>query len=217
MINAEAAGPVILAETDGGTSTGFTSDPEPMTPERRGSFSLTRGRRGSKSRVLSQARPIVVPPAEKDETRDSLDGPILQGPKSPSSSKIKVFSPALAGLLVYTVGVKCRGINKKEHYAVEHMFSLSERKMDKMLREGSMHYAGVGDAEHTNIDGGPSGGMLDLIKHTQTHLVRTYPKGTRLKSTNYIPHRYWAAGAQLVAINWQTSGKILRLSSGNNH
>jgi hypothetical protein len=213
MINTEATGPVILAETDGGTSTGFTSDPEPMTPERRGSFSLTRGQRGKPT----PAKPIVVPPADKDATRDSLDGPILPGPRSPSSSKTKIFSPALADLLVYTVGVKCRGINKKEHYAVEHMFSLSEKKMDKMLKEGSMYYAAVDDVEHANIDGGVSGGMLDLIKHTQTHLVRTYPKGTRLNSTNYIPHRYWAAGAQLVAINWQTSGKILPLFRRSNH
>lgn len=96
------------------------------------------------------------------------------------------MSVALAALLVYTVGVKCRGINKKEEYAPEHMFSLSENALNKMLRFN----------------------MWDLIKHTKTHLVRTYPKGTRLRSTNYHPHRFWAAGAQLVAINMQTSGKF---------
>ena len=91
---------------------------------------------------------------------------------------------ALVALLVYTVGVKCRGINKKEEYAPEHVFSLSENIANKMLRFN----------------------MWDLIKHTKTHVVRTYPKGLRLNSTNYEPHRFWAAGAQLVAINWQTFG-----------
>ncbi|OJA15472.1 hypothetical protein AZE42_12919 [Rhizopogon vesiculosus] len=47
-------------------------------------------------------------------------------------------------------------------------------------------------------------GMIDLIKHNRSHLVRVYPKGLRLNSSNYLPHRYWAAGAQLIAINWQT-------------
>lgn len=96
------------------------------------------------------------------------------------------MSPALLTLLVYTVGVKFRGINKKEEsqYAPEHVFSLSENTANKQLRFG----------------------MWDLIKHAKTHLVRTYPKGTRLSSTNYEPHRFWAAGAQLVAINWQTFG-----------
>ncbi|CAA7263434.1 unnamed protein product [Cyclocybe aegerita] len=94
------------------------------------------------------------------------------------------MSMALVALLVYTVGVKCRGLNKKEEYAPEHVFSLSENVLNKTLRFGN--------------------GMWDLIKHTKGHLVRTYPKGTRLSSTNYEPHRFWAAGAQLVAINWQT-------------
>ena len=101
------------------------------------------------------------------------------------------MSPALVALLVYTVGVKCRGINKKEEYAPVHMFSLSENAANKMLKFG----------------------MMDLIKHTRTHMVRTYPKGMRVSSTNYEPHRFWCAGAQLVAMNWQTFGMLFRLSS----
>ncbi len=98
------------------------------------------------------------------------------------------MSSNLLNLLVYTVGVKCRGINKKEEYAPEHMFSLSENAVNKMIK---------------------SGAMMDLIKHTRGHLVRIYPKGMRLSSSNYEPHRYWSAGAQLVALNWQTFGKSL--------
>ncbi|KAJ7766326.1 1-phosphatidylinositol-4,5-bisphosphate phosphodiesterase 1 [Mycena maculata] len=107
--------------------------------------------------------------------------------KSPSStsdpSKTPKMSFALLALLVYTVGVKYRGINKKEAYAPQHMFSLSENTATKIIK---------------------SGAVLDVIKHTRTHLVRIYPKGTRLKSSNYEPHGYWSAGAQLVALNWQT-------------
>ncbi|KAI0305117.1 1-phosphatidylinositol-4,5-bisphosphate phosphodiesterase 1 [Multifurca ochricompacta] len=101
-----------------------------------------------------------------------------------SASKMKVrMSKSLVSMLVYTVGVKCRGINKKERYAPEHMFSLSENTANKMFKRD---------------------GMLDLIKHNRTHLVRLYPKGMRVTSTNYEPHRYWSAGVQLVALNWQT-------------
>ncbi|KAF9069676.1 PLC-like phosphodiesterase [Rhodocollybia butyracea] len=98
-----------------------------------------------------------------------------------SKAKPKM-SPDLLSLLVYTVGVKYRGINKKEMYKPEEMFSLSEKMANKMLKVG----------------------MIDLIKHTRDHLVRIYPRGTRVRSTNYEPHRYWSAGTQLVAINWQT-------------
>ncbi|CDO77451.1 hypothetical protein BN946_scf184857.g58 [Trametes cinnabarina] len=108
---------------------------------------------------------------------------IPQSPPVPSQQPPKAkMSMELVSLLVYTVGVKCRGLNKKEKYAPEHVFSLSEKTANKVLKEG----------------------MMDLIKHNRTHLVRTYPKGTRIGSTNYEPHRYWSAGCQLVAINWQT-------------
>ncbi|KAJ7448275.1 1-phosphatidylinositol-4,5-bisphosphate phosphodiesterase 1 [Mycena galericulata] len=104
-------------------------------------------------------------------------------PRANSDLSKPKMSFALLALLVYTVGVKYRGINKKEEYAPQHMFSLSENTANKMIR---------------------SGAVLDVIKHNRTHLVRIYPKGTRLKSSNYLPHGYWSAGAQLVAINWQT-------------
>lgn len=111
-------------------------------------------------------------------------------PTSPHASDSGRAKPkmslALVSLLVYTIGVKCRGINKKEEYAPEHMFSLSENMANKMLK----------------------GNMMDLIKHTRGHLVRTYPKGLRLNSTNYEPHRYWSGGVQLVALNWQTFGML---------
>jgi phosphatidylinositol phospholipase C delta len=108
-----------------------------------------------------------------------------QGP-----TKVKV-SLKLAALLVYTVGVKCHGINKKEVYAPEHMFSLSETTANKIVKQN----------------------MMDFIKHNRTHLVRIYPKGLRLNSSNYEPHRFWSAGAHLVAINWQTYGGAIHWST----
>ncbi|KAL0577534.1 hypothetical protein V5O48_004475 [Marasmius crinis-equi] len=87
----------------------------------------------------------------------------------------------LLSLVVYTVGVKCRGFNGHS-YAPEHIFSLSENSANKYMK----------------------GSMKDIIKHTQNHMVRVYPKGTRVSSSNYEPHKFWATGAQVVALNWQT-------------
>ncbi|KAG6827962.1 hypothetical protein H0H92_009820 [Tricholoma furcatifolium] len=129
--------------------------------------------------ALSNSPPSITRPPAGALTSSSAPVPI---PPSSSSQKQKM-SGRLLSLLVYTVGVKCRGINKKEVYAPEHMFSLSENSANRMLKMG---------------------GMQDLIKHCRTHLVRIYPKGTRVTSSNYEPHRYWSAGTQLVAINWQT-------------
>ncbi|KAJ7059156.1 phosphoinositide-specific phospholipase C [Mycena amicta] len=121
--------------------------------------------------------PLSRPPSASGSGSDS-------GSQSSKRAQPKI-SPKLLTLLVYTVGVKYRGINKKEEYAPEHMFSLSETTANKLVRL-------------------TSGAVLDLVKHSRTHLVRVYPRGTRLNSSNYLPHTYWSGGAQLVAINWQT-------------
>ena len=94
------------------------------------------------------------------------------------------MSQELAKLLVYTVGVKGRGFNKKESYPATHVVSLSESNLSKMLRDDATRQ--------------------DFVSHNRTHLVRAYPRGRRLTSTNFVPHHMWSAGIQLVALNWQT-------------
>ncbi|TCD60361.1 Phospholipase C [Steccherinum ochraceum] len=130
--------------------------------------SVRTSRRNSSSGLVGSPPKPTLAPSNTDVAKAQKD-------------KVKM-SFELVALLVYTVGVKCRGINKKEVYAPEHVFSLSENTANRILKQG----------------------MMDLIKHNRTHLVRTYPKGMRIGSTNYEPHRYWSAGCQLVALNWQT-------------
>ncbi|WFD33455.1 phosphoinositide phospholipase C [Malassezia cuniculi] len=120
----------------------------------------------SDTTLLAQAKSLVR------QMRTNEDAPLM--------------APSLTSLLVYTVGVRCRGINKKEQYLPEHIFSLSERKANRMLLIGA----------------------YDLAKHNLTHLTRVYPSMASIdrvhRSANFSPINYWAAGCQLVALNWQT-------------
>ncbi|CAG5094933.1 Oidioi.mRNA.OKI2018_I69.XSR.g13951.t1.cds [Oikopleura dioica] len=47
----------------------------------------------------------------------------------------------------------------------------------------------------------------DFIKHTSKELVRIYPNGSRIQSTNYDPLPFWAHGCQVVALNYQYDGE----------
>ncbi|XP_052177231.1 phosphoinositide phospholipase C 2-like isoform X2 [Diospyros lotus] len=49
----------------------------------------------------------------------------------------------------------------------------------------------------------------DIIRFTQVYLLRVYPKGTRLLSSNYDPMVGWTHGAQMVAFNMQGYGHHL--------
>lgn len=92
------------------------------------------------------------------------------------------MSLSLAALIVYTVGVKWRGLNKKEQYGASHVISLGERRALKTIKEAK----------------------TDLVAHCRTHIIRAYPAGTRFTSSNYFPLPFWAVGVQMVALNWQT-------------
>lgn len=52
-----------------------------------------------------------------------------------------------------------------------------------------------------------------VVRFTQKNLLRIYPKGTRVTSSNYNPLRGWIHGAQMVALNMQVLHNY-ELSSG---
>lgn len=143
----------------------------------------------SSASVAGRRNSFRKPPARSS----SLDSNSGQQPgdtggmthKSDSKPQSKTtIIPELAALMVYTAGVKYQGFSKLVEYKTTEMFSVSEKVANKLLRSS------------------PS----DFIKHNRTHLSRVYPQGTRLSSSNYLPHQYWAMGCQLVSLNWQTYG-----------
>lgn len=136
------------------------------------------------SSTITGSELSVSPPAMPSMLSPPTLGPPT--PTLPTKPKDMAMSHALASLLVYTIGVKARGFNKKEKYAATHVISLGESRLAKMLRDEATRQ--------------------DFVAHNRAHLTRAYPKGSRLTSSNFAPHHMWAAGVQLVALNWQTFG-----------
>ncbi|KAK7851239.1 phosphoinositide phospholipase c 6 [Quercus suber] len=54
----------------------------------------------------------------------------------------------------------------------------------------------------------------DEVEFTQRNLLRVYPKGMRLDSSNYDPMLGWSHGAQMVALNMQGHAKFLWIMKG---
>ncbi|KPJ20609.1 1-phosphatidylinositol-4,5-bisphosphate phosphodiesterase epsilon-1 [Papilio xuthus] len=54
---------------------------------------------------------------------------------------------------------------------------------------------------------------LALIAHTETQLVRTYPAGLRIDSSNFDPVTFWSCGVQLVALNYQTEDAAMAVNA----
>lgn len=90
----------------------------------------------------------------------------------------------LSDLGVYLQGIKFRNFSLPESKTYNHCFSLSEKSINSMLKD---------DVKRASLN-----------KHNRRYLMRVYPSKTRLRSTNFIPIKYWSEGAQMVATNWQT-------------
>lgn len=52
------------------------------------------------------------------------------------------------------------------------------------------------------------------VKFTRDNILRIYPKGLRVNSSNYNPFKAWLLGAQMVALNMQGYGKHLWVTQG---
>lgn len=54
---------------------------------------------------------------------------------------------------------------------------------------------------------------LQLIAHTESQLMRTYPAGLRIDSSNFNPVFVWAFGIQMVALNYQTDDQAMHINT----
>jgi len=57
----------------------------------------------------------------------------------------------------------------------------------------------------------PSSG-IKIAVHNSQHLMRVYPKGTRISSKNLHPVQFWGIGAQICALNWQCFDASLQIN-----
>ncbi|GCB76552.1 hypothetical protein scyTo_0019903, partial [Scyliorhinus torazame] len=54
---------------------------------------------------------------------------------------------------------------------------------------------------------------IDFVEYNKRQMSRIYPKGTRVDSSNYMPHVFWNTGCQMVALNFQTADLPMQLNN----
>ncbi|XP_048121336.1 1-phosphatidylinositol 4,5-bisphosphate phosphodiesterase eta-1 isoform X2 [Alosa alosa] len=83
-------------------------------------------------------------------------------------------------------------------------------------------------AEHEDLEEGGTGNVLsfsetraqqlvhhragEFLRFNQLQLSRIYPSAYRIDSSNFNPQTYWNVGSQLVALNYQTEGRMMQLN-----
>ena len=134
-------------------------------------------------------------PIELSQTNTSIqtDGSAQSHQDSQKKKASKILD-TLSKLGVYTRAYSFKHFGQPEAKIPTHVFSLDENKL------GNIH-------EHP--DHGP-----DMFSHNRNFLVRIYPSGLRVNSSNIDPAFSWRQGAQMVALNWQSLDKGMMLNEG---
>ena len=114
---------------------------------------------------------------------DTANIPNSRSRKPTKIHKSKIIK-SLGDLGVYTQGIKFADFSSAGSKSSNHVFSLSERRFEGLCRDQEM--------------------KGNLEEHNMRYLMRVYPSGFRMKSTNPDPLVFWRRGAQMVALNWQT-------------
>ena len=99
---------------------------------------------------------------------------------------------ALGTLGVYTRSYHFKNLTQAEATLPTHVFSLSEKKLMEVHQSQG----------------------LSLFSHNRNFLMRAFPSGMRVSSSNLDPSVFWRKGVQMVALNWQKWDAGMMLNEG---
>lgn len=137
---------------------------------------------------------------EKEDVPDKLDAHDTDDEDSKEQSAKKAAAkpskiiPELSSLGVYAQSMKPQDdawLKGTLSEPQNHLINVEERAVLELVEKGQ------GDG---------------VAKHNASHLMRIYPKGTRINSKNLNPVPFWGVGAQVCALNWQTFDASMQLN-----
>ncbi|XP_073937660.1 1-phosphatidylinositol 4,5-bisphosphate phosphodiesterase eta-2 isoform X4 [Castor canadensis] len=127
--------------------------------------------------------------ASVEEGDEDLDSPGSQSRGTARQKKTMKLSRALSDLVKYTKSVGIHDV-ETEVASSWQVSSFSETKAHQILQQKPAQY----------------------LRFNQHQLSRIYPSSYRVDSSNYNPQPFWNAGCQMVALNYQSEGRMLQLN-----
>uniref|UniRef100_A0A8C2M5I3 Phosphoinositide phospholipase C n=1 Tax=Cricetulus griseus TaxID=10029 RepID=A0A8C2M5I3_CRIGR len=127
--------------------------------------------------------------ASVEEGDENLDSPGSQSRGTARQKKTMKLSRALSDLVKYTKSVGTHDV-ETEVASSWQVSSFSETKAHQILQQKPAQY----------------------LRFNQHQLSRIYPSSYRVDSSNYNPQPFWNAGCQMVALNYQSEGRMLQLN-----
>ncbi|KAK5660158.1 hypothetical protein OQA88_13627 [Cercophora sp. LCS_1] len=111
---------------------------------------------------------------------------------STSRKIVGKINPVLGELGVYCRGIQFEGFEAPNAKTFNHIFSFKEKTFTEKCQ--------------------PKEGKRMLCMHNMRYMMRVYPNGGRVNSSNFDPLLYWKRGVQMAALNWQTFDTGMQLN-----
>ncbi|KAL8696730.1 MAG: hypothetical protein Q9224_002648 [Gallowayella concinna] len=143
----------------------------------------------NKKAAMKAARPSM---GRRKSSLSSSSDSDNQGSVDAKKTKKSSIIESLSALGVYTRSYHFKDLSAPESTVPCHVFSLSEKKFM--------------DVHESH---GPT-----LFSHNRNYLMRAFPAGTRVTSSNLDPAVFWRKGVQIVALNWQKFDAGVMLNEG---
>uniref|UniRef100_A0AAV2M2D4 Phosphoinositide phospholipase C n=1 Tax=Knipowitschia caucasica TaxID=637954 RepID=A0AAV2M2D4_KNICA len=144
---------------------------------------------GSFSKRKKKTRKLKVTSLDDTDTDQESSSSSTSRAAPHNRKKTMKLSRALSDLVKYTRSVGLCDIDAQVNCSWQ-VSSLSETKAHQVLQQKPM----------------------DFLLFNQRQLSRIYPSSYRIDSSNFNPQPFWNAGCQLVALNYQSEGRVLQLN-----
>ncbi|KAK0720345.1 hypothetical protein B0H67DRAFT_599857 [Lasiosphaeris hirsuta] len=147
----------------------------------------------SSTRQISPSPCNIIVEGEVHDTPSSSPSECESESEKDSAKRISSkINPVLGELGVYCVGIQFDGFESTEAKKFNHIFSFKERTFAEKSQPGE--------------------GKRALYRHNMRYMMRVYPNGNRITSSNFDPLVYWKRGVQMAALNWQTYDTGMQLN-----
>ncbi|KAL8637662.1 MAG: hypothetical protein Q9228_005089 [Teloschistes exilis] len=143
-------------------------------------------------KVTAKVAKATKPSMQRKKSSSSSSCSENQGAESKAKTKKSSIIGPLSAMGVYTRSYHFKDLSSPEATVPCHIFSLSEKKL---MTVHESH--------------GPS-----LFSHNRNYMMRAFPSGTRVSSSNLDPAVFWRKGVQIVALNFQKYDAGVMLNAG---
>ncbi|XP_067243369.1 1-phosphatidylinositol 4,5-bisphosphate phosphodiesterase eta-2 [Chanodichthys erythropterus] len=173
-------------QINGDTSEGAPETGDESKRRSRRSF-MGSFRRKKKKRVKLKKKPTLSDSDTEQEIPSGNDKQVIDYGKRRKTMRL---SRALSDLVKYTKSVRVHDIETQAYMCSWQVSSLNESITNQILQLKP----------------------AQLVRFNQRQLIRVYPSNYRVDSSNFNPQPFWNAGCHLVALNYQTEGRMLQLN-----